>query len=358
MLGTLEPSQKADWKKYVPSLVHAYNCTKHESTGFSPFFLMYGRHPRLPIDLFIGSGDGDTEGAGSYSRFIVEFRKRMDYAFQLASSKAAEAQSKQKHYYDLKSRGAVVEVGDRVLVRNVSLRGKHKLADRWCEEVYEVLSKPNSDIPVYDVRREDGKGKVRTLHRNLLFPICSIPASVPVGNVTNPKIPSVKTTHDQSSVDTESDDDPDVVPVPVPRPRPMPRRRLSLSSQVSSEPLEIIGSSRKTSVDGSLLSLGSVSNGAPAEVMEAEIESVEDRDNPVMPEIQDRVDADTESSVSEEAAEVVSPPFVPVPRPRRLRRCPTWMNPDVYEMSTQRYPVHLAQRIDAMKVVLSALLRE
>nr|XP_034334826.1 uncharacterized protein LOC117691986 [Crassostrea gigas] len=36
MLGTLEPHQKINWKSYVAPLVHAYNCTCHESTKESP----------------------------------------------------------------------------------------------------------------------------------------------------------------------------------------------------------------------------------------------------------------------------------------------------------------------------------
>ena len=54
MLGTLEDHQKQDWKSYVAPLVHAYNATSHDSTGFSPFFLMFGKHPRLAIDAYLG----------------------------------------------------------------------------------------------------------------------------------------------------------------------------------------------------------------------------------------------------------------------------------------------------------------
>ena len=54
MLGTFDPAKKSDWKSYVLPLVHAYNATKHDSTGFLPFYLMFGRHPRLAVDAFLG----------------------------------------------------------------------------------------------------------------------------------------------------------------------------------------------------------------------------------------------------------------------------------------------------------------
>jgi len=60
MLGTLDAEKKQDWKKYVSPLVHAYNATKHESTGFSPSYLMFGRHPRLPVDAVLGIADSEN----------------------------------------------------------------------------------------------------------------------------------------------------------------------------------------------------------------------------------------------------------------------------------------------------------
>jgi hypothetical protein len=45
------------------------------------------------------------------------------------------------------------------------------LADKWEEDPYLVISQPNQDVPVYKVQREDGVGRVRILHRNLLLPI-------------------------------------------------------------------------------------------------------------------------------------------------------------------------------------------
>ena len=34
MLGTLPEIPKSTWSEQVPTLVHAYNCTKNSATGF------------------------------------------------------------------------------------------------------------------------------------------------------------------------------------------------------------------------------------------------------------------------------------------------------------------------------------
>ena len=63
----------------------------------------------------------------------------------------------------------MVQPGDKVLVKIVAFDGKHKLANKWEEDIYVVLKQPNPDIPVYTVKKQNGQGRERTLHRNLFF---------------------------------------------------------------------------------------------------------------------------------------------------------------------------------------------
>ena len=53
MLGTLPDKPKSTWREQGPTLVHAYNCTRNNATGFSPYYLMFGQKPHLPIDLLL-----------------------------------------------------------------------------------------------------------------------------------------------------------------------------------------------------------------------------------------------------------------------------------------------------------------
>ena len=174
MLGTLEENQKSDWKAHVPTLVHAYNATIHDSTGYSPYFLMFGRHPRLAIDAFLGLSP-DTLSAKKQTEYARKLQERLHFAYRTAQKAAKFNAGKQKAYYDLKARHSCLKPGDKVLVKNVGLRGKRKIADRWERNPYVVKSQPIPDIPVYEVIPENPRArKSRLLHRILLLPFSSI----------------------------------------------------------------------------------------------------------------------------------------------------------------------------------------
>ena len=211
MLGSLEPSKKSDWKTNVGPLVHAYNCTRHESTGQTPYLLMFGRNPRLPIDAVFGLQENEIEPS---SKYITELRKRISRAHELATEAATKARAKQRDAYNTKVRGGVIKVGDRVLVKVVAFDGKHKLADRWEHDPYTVIRQPNDEIPVFTVRKENGEGRTRTLHRNLLLPIGFIsdtPTPVP-RKLKNKPIPVNRKSEEVKELDNTNTDKTQDVP--------------------------------------------------------------------------------------------------------------------------------------------------
>lgn len=169
MLGTLDPKQKQHWSRHIAHLVHVYNCSQNEATGFSPYFLMFGREARLPIDLNFGvSSDGTS--TKSYQRYVKNMQRELKAAFQLAEAAAEKKNDGNKRRYDKRIHYSHLAPGDRVLIRNLGLQGKHKLADRWGSVPYVVQSQmPN--LPVFRLKPEVGDGPVKILHRNHLLPI-------------------------------------------------------------------------------------------------------------------------------------------------------------------------------------------
>ena len=168
MLGTLSEEEKSDWKSYLGCMTHAYNCTKHASTIYSPYYLMFGRHPRLPIDVEFGLPKSNSGDNSSKSRYVQKLRRRLNYAFQKANKIANQQAQKYKSSYDKSIKGPQLQEKDIVLVKIVAHKGRHKLQDKWePEEEYVVVEQPIAGTPVYRVQPVTGGN--RTLHRNLLL---------------------------------------------------------------------------------------------------------------------------------------------------------------------------------------------
>ena len=98
-------------KESLNYLTHAYNCTKNEATGFSPYFLLFGREPRLVIDNIL-EGGREQIGKGSYHESISNWREAMDEAHKIAFER-----SKRSKHREQTLDYTALEVGDRVLVK-------------------------------------------------------------------------------------------------------------------------------------------------------------------------------------------------------------------------------------------------
>ena len=131
--------------------------------------LMFGRHPRLPIDYQLGI-TRDNLAQPSKFRFVNKLNERLHEAYAKAESLTQEEANRQKKLYDRRSKDVILTPGDLVLVRIVKWTERHKIQDKWEQEEYVVVSHPDPFLPVYKVRPISG-GNTRTLHRNLLLPL-------------------------------------------------------------------------------------------------------------------------------------------------------------------------------------------
>ena len=51
MIGKLDLEKRKKWPAHIGSIIIAYNSTRSLVTGYSPYYLMFGWRPWLPIDL-------------------------------------------------------------------------------------------------------------------------------------------------------------------------------------------------------------------------------------------------------------------------------------------------------------------
>ena len=172
-LRTLTPLQKRKWPEYLAELVFAYNCTEHSSTGYTPYMLFFGRSPRLPIDLFLG-GKPDKEGEVILDEWVADHYQRLQETFERASQNMKEASDARRLRNDKKAIDTSIPIGQKVYVKDHTVRGRNKIQDYWCPEEYVVTNRPDETENVYMVQytSPDGDTWVKTLHRTeLKYPI-------------------------------------------------------------------------------------------------------------------------------------------------------------------------------------------
>ena len=72
------------WSFYIPAILFSYRVSVCESSGFSPFFLTYGRHPSLPSDLLLGLSQPQLTDEHSYATSLAT---ALSQAYEYARSK-------------------------------------------------------------------------------------------------------------------------------------------------------------------------------------------------------------------------------------------------------------------------------
>ena len=106
------------------------NSSHSNATGFSPFYLMYGRQIMLPIYVQFGVRTPDTVSSTSHS-FIQKLQKRLEWAYKWAQEISKKESEHSKTRYNENIKCTKLESGDLVLVQQKAFKGKHKISDIW-----------------------------------------------------------------------------------------------------------------------------------------------------------------------------------------------------------------------------------
>ena len=171
MIGTLTKDQRAQWHKYLPHLVSVYNNTQHSSTNFSPYELVFGRKSRLPVDVMLGTTPEDNVFP-NVKDYVKQLQTKLELSWNIARENSTISHKSNKDRYDKRVKSTFLKVGDHVLVKNVGIKGEHKLDPIWLPEPYVIIRQIKGNTRVFEVKSlVNPRKKTRVLHIDMLKPL-------------------------------------------------------------------------------------------------------------------------------------------------------------------------------------------
>ncbi len=157
MLVKFVSNKREDWSSYLDTCVFAYNTSRHSSTKFTPFELMFNRRACLPIDVEVSSTSPD-QAAHEYQQQmpnpdVAIVHEHHQQLLSQAKTNIIAAQKKQKELYDKKhAKPERYKVGQLVLKLN-HLRKKTKggkLKKRYTGPYNIISAKPRGAYEISD----------------------------------------------------------------------------------------------------------------------------------------------------------------------------------------------------------------
>ena len=163
MLRKVAAEDELNWDKWLPYLLFAYREVPQDSTGFSPFELLYGRAVRGPLDILKESWKEPKKGSDNVVSYVLAVQQKLASMSDLVRDNLSEAQRRQKVWYDRNARQREFKPGDLVLVLLPTSAGS--LTAQW-QGPYPVLHRIGSVNYLVDMH--DTRKRERTFHVNML----------------------------------------------------------------------------------------------------------------------------------------------------------------------------------------------
>ncbi|GFV95825.1 retrovirus-related Pol polyprotein from transposon 17.6 [Trichonephila clavipes] len=119
----------SEWDKHLPSILLALRTVSHESTGYTPSELVYGKNLRTPETLVMEHWMQPEEESDLVTEYMFKLINRLKRCQEVAINKMEEMQVKRKTWYDKNAIKREFKDGDLVLVLATSRA--NKLAVQW-----------------------------------------------------------------------------------------------------------------------------------------------------------------------------------------------------------------------------------
>lgn len=164
-LSLLVSRNQQDWDRKLPLFLLAYRSAVHETTGYTPSQMLFGRNIRLPCDLLFGR---PPDAPSSPEEYVQDFQARLEGMHSFARERIDVATEKMKTRYDTTATDHRFQEGDKVWLWNPTRRKglSPKLQVPW-DGPYVVLKTLN-DVVVRIRKSPNSKPKV--VHYDRLAP--------------------------------------------------------------------------------------------------------------------------------------------------------------------------------------------
>ena len=101
MIGKLDLEKRRKWPAHIGSIIIAYNSMRSVVTGYSPYYLMFGCRPWLPIDLLFPIHQTQML-THTIDKYVASLHNRLRESLAIVQDCAIKEDQRQKRLYDRK----------------------------------------------------------------------------------------------------------------------------------------------------------------------------------------------------------------------------------------------------------------
>ena len=162
MLKRVAADSPRDWDRYVPAVLWAYRELPHETTGFSPYYLLFGRPPRGPSAILqeILTNTKPNLSNIPITEYVSDLSDKINSALQIAKENSVLQTQRTRKQANKNKILRTLEPKDSVLL--LLPKEKNKLLMSW-QGPYKVIKRTSEVNYLIDI-----KGKPKIFHINML----------------------------------------------------------------------------------------------------------------------------------------------------------------------------------------------